>query len=1280
MRREQLRLRKTLERFSADLRKGNSLDEAQWTSLQTRVSASVEQYEARKLSIPALNYAEELPVSERKDEILAAVRAHQVVIVCGETGSGKTTQLPKICLEAGRGLSGYIGHTQPRRIAARAVASRIADELKQPLGAGVGYKVRFNDHTRPDSLIKLMTDGILLAETQQDRFLDQYDTLIVDEAHERSLNIDFLLGYLRWLLPRRPDLKVVVTSATIDPQRFSRHFFDAPIIEVSGRTYPVDIRYRPVQTDEEDETEAVEQREILFAVDELYREAPGDILIFLSGEREIRETAEALRKHHPADTEILPLYSRLSGSEQERVFKPGKKRRIVLATNVAETSLTVPGIRAVIDTGYARISRYSHRSKLQRLPIERISQASANQRSGRCGRLGPGICIRLYSEEDYLARPEFTDPEILRTNLAAVMLQMKALGLGELSDFPFIEPPDERMVRDAVKTLQEINAIDAGRKLTELGRKLSRLPVDPRLARMLLAASEENSLTEVSIIVSALSLQDPRERPADRQQAADQKHARFKDERSDFLGLLKLWQDFEKQKHDLSNNKLRKYCQDSFISYLRMREWEEIHQQILQVARGELSLRFNQAPSEYFEIHRPLLCGLLGNIGFRQEQNEYLGARGLKFQIFPGSALFKARPKWIMAAEQVETSKVYGRMVAKIEPEWVEACAQHLLKRHYHDPHWEKKAARVAVFERTTLYGLTLVNGRRVPYENIDPVAARQLFIRSALVTMDYDSRAPFFVHNRQLLEEADYLQQKGRRVDLMADEEAIYQFYDERIPADINSGVTFESWRRKIEKSNPRFLFLAQQDITRNAEQAVSDQDFPDQCQVGDIPIRLEYRFEPGNEDDGVTALIPLHQLNPLTRTSFDWLVPGLLAEKVAALIKNLPKTLRKHFVPVPDYAAQALQRIDPKEPILTRALGKALHAITGVNIPNDAWSEEGLTLHLRMNYAVLDENSVVIDRSRDLEQLKCKHAQLGVQSFTAIAADVLSLSGCRSWEFGDIAPQVQTQQVQGYPALIDEGETVGLRIFDTAAAARASHEQGLVRLFRLAMNKELKYLRKNLPFTPASELAYRQLPAHPYRKDENIREADLRDDTLDRIMATLFVEGAEDIRSESAFNARLAEVRSELVPTGNAVAASIGDNLTQYAALSAKMSKLPVAASSDIRQQLSLLLYRGFLTHTPYRALKEIPRYLKALAFRMEKAPQDPQRDQKLLQELLPYWKAFWDRIAQGKKTTPPERDDFRWMLEEFRVSLFAQSLKTAYPISAKRIKEAWEKRLKA
>jgi ATP-dependent helicase HrpA len=1280
MRREQLRLQKTLERFSADLRKGRTIDEAQWTALQARIASSVQQYETRKLSVPALNYAEELPVSERKDEILAAVRAHQVVIVCGETGSGKTTQLPKICLEAGRGMTGYIGHTQPRRIAARAVASRIAEELKQSLGEGVGYKVRFNDHTRPESLIKLMTDGILLAETQQDRFLDQYDTLIVDEAHERSLNIDFLLGYLRWLLPRRPDLKVIVTSATIDPQRFSRHFFDAPVIEVSGRTYPVDIRYRPVLTDEEDETEAVEQRAILDAVDELYREAPGDILIFLSGEREIRETAEALRKHHPADCDILPLYSRLSSSEQERVFKTGKKRRIVLATNVAETSLTVPGIRAVIDTGYARISRYSHRSKLQRLPIERISQASANQRSGRCGRLGPGVCIRLYSEEDYLSRPEFTDPEILRTNLAAVMLQMKALGLGELSDFPFIEPPDERMVRDGVKTLQEINAIDSGRKLTDLGRKLSRLPVDPRLARMLIAASEENSLTEVAIIVSALSLQDPRERPADRQQAADQKHARFKDERSDFLGLLKLWQDFEKQKHDLSNNKLRKYCQESFISYLRMREWEEIHQQILQVARGELNLRFNQAPSEYFEIHRPLLCGLLGNIGFRQEQNEYLGARGLKFQIFPGSALFKTRPKWIMAAEQVETSKVYGRMVAKIEPEWIEACSQHLLKRHFHDPHWEKKAARVAVFERTTLYGLTLINGRRVPYENVDPVAARQLFIRAALVEMDYDSKAPFFLHNRQLLEEADYLQQKGRRVDLMADEEWIYQFYDERLPADVNSGVTFESWRRKIEKSNPQHLYMTRQDIARNSEQAISDQDFPDQCVISDIPIRLEYRFEPGNEDDGVTALIPLHQLNPLTSAPFDWLVPGLLSEKIAALIKNLPKTLRKHFVPVPEYAAQALQRLNRQEPILTRTLGQALHAITGVRIPDDAWSEEGLTLHLRMNYAVLNESSVVIDRSRSLEELKRKHALLGVQSFTAIAADVLSLSGCRGWEFGEIAQQIQTPQVQGFSGLVDEGETVGLRIFDTAEAARLSHEQGLVRLFRLAMNKELKYLRKNLPFTPAIELAYRQLPLHPFRGEENKREYDLRDDTLDRIMATLFVEGAEDIRSEAAFNARLTAVRSELVPTGNAVAASISENLTQYAALSAKMGKLPGTGAADIQQQLALLLYRGFLTQTPYSALKEIPRYLKALSFRMEKAPQDPLRDQKLLQELAPYLKAYWDRVTQGKETTLPERDAFRWMLEELRVSLFAQSLKTAYPVSAKRIKEAWEKKLKA
>ncbi|MDD5035819.1 MAG: ATP-dependent RNA helicase HrpA, partial [Methylococcaceae bacterium] len=854
LRKDQHRFRRTLDRLRADAKAGKDIN-TPLEELQTRLSESVAARTARVAAIPELNYPEDLPVAEKKDEILKAILENQVVIVCGETGSGKTTQLPKICLEAGRGISGFIGHTQPRRIAARSVAARIAEELKQPLGHAVGYKVRFHDQTSPHSLIKLMTDGILLAETQHDRFLDQYDTLIVDEAHERSLNIDFLLGYLKWLLPRRPDFKLIVTSATIDPQRFSRHFNDAPIVEVSGRTYPVDIRYRPVACAEDDETEGEEQRAILQAVDELHRESPGDILIFLSGEREIRETAESLRKHHPVDCEILPLFSRLSNAEQEKIFKPHHKRRIVLSTNVAETSLTVPGIRAVIDTGHARISRYSHRSKLQRLPIEKISQASANQRAGRCGRIGPGVCIRLYSEEDYQKRPEFTDPEILRTNLAAVILQMKALGLGDLSDFPFLEPPDERMVRDGVKTLQEINAIDAQRRLTEIGKNLSKLPVDPRLGRILLAASDENSLTEVAIIVAALSLQDPRERPADKQQAADQKHARFKDENSDFLSLLKLWNDFEEQKKHLSNSKLRQYCQVNFLSYLRMREWEDIHKQILQVGRGELNLRFNQASSEYGEIHRPLLIGLLANIGFKQEQSEYLGARGLKFQIFPGSALFKVRPKWILCAEQVETSKVYARSVARIEPEWVERCGAHLIKRQYYDPHWEKKSARAAVFERISLFGLNILAGRRVPYENVDPKAAREMFIRSALVEMEYDSKAPFFIHNRELLAAADYLQQKGRRVDLVADEEWVYQFYDQRIPTEVVSGVTFETWRKQAEKQNPQRLEMTREDITRKEDEALDAHNFPDELKIGDLRLSLEYRFEPGHEDDGVTA-----------------------------------------------------------------------------------------------------------------------------------------------------------------------------------------------------------------------------------------------------------------------------------------------------------------------------------------------------------------------------------------------------------------------------------------
>ncbi len=1280
LRKDQHRLRRSLDRLRADHKAGKDIKRP-LEELQIRLDESVAARTARAASVPELEYPGDLPVSERKDDILKAILENQVVIICGETGSGKTTQLPKICLEAGRGVAGYIGHTQPRRIAARSVANRIAEELKQPLGKAVGFKIRFSDHTSPESLVKLMTDGILLAETQNDRFLDQYDTLIIDEAHERSLNIDFLLGYMKWLLPRRPDFKLIVTSATIDPERFSRHFNDAPIINVSGRTYPVEIRYRPIeQAEEEDETGDELQRGILAAVDELHRESTGDILVFLIGERDIRETAESLRKHHPIDCEILPLYSRLSNAEQEQIFKAHKKRRIVLSTNVAETSLTVPGIRAVIDAGHARISRYSHRSKLQRLPIENISQASANQRAGRCGRVGPGVCIRLYSEADYLSRPEFTEPEILRTNLAAVILQMKALGLGDLADFPFLEPPDERMIRDGLRTLQEINAIDDQRRLTEIGKKLYKLPVDPRLARILLAASDENSLTEVAIIVSALSLQDPRDRPSDKAQAADQKHARFKDENSDFLSYLKIWADFQEQKKHLSNSKLRQYCQKSFLSYLRLREWEDIHQQIMQVAKGELALRFNMAPSEYGEIHRPLLTGLLSHVSFKQEGSEYLGARGLKCQIWPGSSLFKARPKWIMSAEQVETTKVFARTVAKIEPEWVEKCGAHLVKKTYHDPHWEKKAARAGVLEKVTLFSLTITNGRRVPLENIDPKQARDLFIRHALVEMEYDSKAPFFIHNRELLAAADYLQQKGRRVDLVADEEWIYQFYDSRIPEEVVSGVSFEVWRKKAEKANPNLLKMTREDITRKEEEGLDSQNFPDELKIGNIRIPLEYRFEPGHEDDGVTAIVPLHLLNQLPPEPFAWLVPGLLREKLVALIKNLPKQTRKHFVPAPDYADKVLPQLDFGQGKLTQQISAALRRIEGFTIPEKEWSEDGIPLHLRMNFALVDDAKKVIARAHDLNELKQKHAAEAVENFQELAQEELSITGCKAWDFGDLPDRYQSGQIHGFPALLDEGETVGLRVFDTVEKAAAAQERGLVRLFRLAMAKELKYLRKNLSITATAELAYRQLPKHPFLYPEFQPGRDLREDVLDRIMAALYLDGHPDIRTQAAFEQRLEECRREVVPVGNANAKLADEILTLSVDLSRKLKTRADPAAADMRGQLELLVYSGFIAATPYPFLKELPRYLKAMQYRLEKSLQDPGRDSRQAAEIAPWLKKYWDRVKSGKDKISPERDAFRWMLEEFRVSLFAQSLKTPYPVSAKRLDEAWGNKLKA
>ena len=1271
------RLKRQLDRLRHDLKNGKvSADTLE--TLSGRIEQSAALFSKRRASIPTISFPD-LPVSGKKDEIAQLIQDHQVVIVCGETGSGKTTQLPKICLAIGRGAAGLIGHTQPRRIAARTVADRIAEELGETVGNSVGYKVRFHDQTRKESLVKLMTDGILLAETQNDPYLNQYDTIIIDEAHERSLNIDFLLGYMKWLLPKRSDLKLIVTSATIDPQRFSKHFADAPIIEVSGRTYPVEIRYRPIeQIEEDDETTADLQMAILDAVDELARDMRGDILIFLSGEREIRETTESLRKHHPTGYEILPLYSKLSVAEQERVFKPKGGQRIVLATNVAETSLTVPGIRCVIDTGHARISRYSHRSKIQRLPIERISQASANQRAGRCGRVAEGICIRLYSKEDYQARPVFTEPEILRTNLSSVILQMIALNLGDIEDFPFIEPPEDKMIRDGKTMLHEVNALDKQGNLTEVGKQLAKLPTDPKLARMLLAAAEYQCLHEVSIIVAALSIQDPREKPADKMQQADAKHAVFRHEESDFLTLLNLWNHFEEQKKHLSNNKLRKYCKDQFLSYVRMKEWFDIHAQIMQVIKGELKFKPNMIEAGYGEIHRALLPGLLSNIGFRHEQFEYLGARGLKFFIFPGSGLHKARPKWIMAAEQVETSKVYARTVARIEPEWIEACSGHLVKRNYYDPHWEKKAGRSGIYERTLLYGLTLQAKRKIPYEHVDPKAARDYFIRFGLVNQDYQTNAPFFKANQQLLEEVGYIQHKGRRVDLIEDEEWLYQFYDKKIPESVVNGITFDQWRKSVERENPKFLFLTKEDLTREQDDIINEWDFPDSKKVGRLTFALQYRFEPGHDEDGVTAVIPVHQLNQVNAQPFEWLVPGMLEEKIIALIKSLPKQLRKHFVPVPQTAKQCLEIEPDFKGSLYEWLGMRLRKLTGEAIPLTEWHPETLQEHLTMNFRIVDEHGKLLDYGRDLKKLQDKYAVKAGDSFDKKAADELNFTGCIQWAFDDLPETYEFipegQSFIGFPAIVDEGDAVGVKIFDTREKAGRLHRAGLTRLFQLQLKKEKTYLTKNMPHKPAAELFVNQLPEHPLLKD--YQGVSYKEDLLYTVFSELFV-GDRSIRSQSVFEQSIREHKGELVSFANEAGRIVLDIVESTVAIKNRLSRLQQdnATVLDINEQLSLLIYSGFIRNTPMTQLKQIPRYLKAIDYRLDKIAGDAPKIPLVQRYCTRYWK---DAANRAKKSVVlPEQEAFRWMLEEFRVSVFAQQLKTPYPISEKRIEKAWDQR---
>ncbi|MEJ1403747.1 MAG: ATP-dependent RNA helicase HrpA [Candidatus Sedimenticola sp. (ex Thyasira tokunagai)] len=1239
----------------------------------------------RRSLLPTPQFPLELPISDKWQEIAALVEKHQVVILCGETGSGKSTQLPKICLAMGRGIFGRIGHTQPRRIAARALAGRISSELGCELGTSVGYKVRFHDRVGSESHVKLMTDGMLLAEVQRDRWLNEYDTLIIDEAHERSLNIDFLLGYLCELLPKRPDLKLIITSATIDPERFSKQFWDAPIINVSGRTYPVELRYRPPEEEGGSERDDPMQQAILDAVDELSRVDRGDILIFLSGEREIRETAESLRKHKLQLTEVLPLYARLGPGEQGRIFKTGGARRIILATNVAETSLTVPGIRYVIDAGFARISRYSHRSKVQRLPVERISQASSDQRKGRCGRVAEGICIRLYSEEDFDSRSEFTEPEILRTNLASVILQMKLLGFGEIEDFPFVDPPDSRLIKDGYRVLEEVGAVDRERMVTTIGGQIAKLPVDPRIGRMLMASAHAHCLDEVLVIAAALSVQDPRDRPMEKQQAADEAHRQFRDEASDFLSFLNLWRHIEEQRRHLTRRKFQRHCRDNFLSWTRVQEWHDIHHQ-LRGQMHELGYKENQAEAGYEEIHKALLTGLLSHIGLKGsgKKREYLGARNSHFHIFPGSGLFDKQPKWVIAAELVETTKLYARSVAMIQPEWVESVAGHLVKRSHSEPHWEKRRGQVAAYEKVTLFGLPLVPKRKINFGPLDPVEAREIFIRFALVERDFHSRAPFWRHNRELLENIEALEHKSRRRDLMVDDQLIYEYYAKRVPDEIYSTPQFDKWLRGATKEQPKLLHMRMDDLLRKEAEAVSHEQFPDELSISGMRLPLEYHFDPGHNRDGVTLKVPQAVINQVSEERCQWLVPGLLRERVLALLRGLPKALRKSFVPVPDYADACLKVMEPCDLPLTRILAEQLKQMTGVHIPEDAWPEESLPDHLRMSFKVVDEEGRELALGRELMPLKKRCGSAGEASYHRMDNSSLEREGLSDWDFGDLPESIELNRggikLLGFPALVDEGDTVALRVLDSQANAERSGRVGLRKLLMLKQAKEIRYLRRNLTGLEKMRLHYAKAPAAPKGLTGHSKP-NLERDLVALIVDLTFIEGLPAVRDEKAFRERIDNKQAGLMTLANETVALVGAILEQYQQLRKQLTKATqinwMLSISDIKEQLDRLVFQGFLQQTPYSQLKQFPRYLKALTKRLEKLSHAAQRDQQRVREMTKAYQRWqqWDERCRSNNKVDERIEEMRWAFEELRVSLFAQELGTAYPVSLKRIEKRWK-----
>ncbi|AZK95038.1 MULTISPECIES: ATP-dependent RNA helicase HrpA [Streptomyces] len=1250
---------------------------------------------ARRGRVPEVTYPEQLPVSRKRDEILEAIRDHQVVIVAGETGSGKTTQIPKICLELGRGVRGMIGHTQPRRIAARTVAERVAEELRTPLGEAVGWKVRFTDQVNQDAtFVKLMTDGILLAEIQTDRELRAYDTIIIDEAHERSLNIDFLLGYLAQLLPRRPDLKVVITSATIDPERFSRHFGEAPIIEVSGRTYPVEVRYRPLLEEDADDAAESDRDQITAiceAAEELMAEGKGDILVFLSGEREIRDTADALNKRNYRFTEVLPLYARLSHAEQHRVFQPHTGRRIVLATNVAETSLTVPGIKYVIDPGTARISRYSHRTKVQRLPIERISQASANQRKGRCGRTSDGICIRLYSEDDFDARPEFTDAEILRTNLASVILQMTAAGLGDIEKFPFIDPPDHRNIRDGVQLLQELGAFDPaqkaprgkeGQKLTPLGRKLSQLPVDPRLARMVVEAEKNGCVREVMVIAAALSIQDPRERPADKQTQADQQHARFKDETSDFLAFLNLWRYVREQQKERGSSSFRRMCKQEYLNFLRIREWQDIYSQVRQVAKS-MGIHVNEEDGPESGVHVSLLAGLLSHIGLKDTdaKNEFLGARGAKFAVFPGSALFKKPPRLVMSAELVETSRLWARVNAKIEPEWVEPLAQHLLKRTYSEPHWEKDQAAVMAYEKVTLYGVPIVAQRKVNYGRIDPETSRDLFLRNALVEGDWRTHHKFFADNRRLLTEVEELEHRARRRDILVDDETLFDFYDQRVPAHVVSGAHFDSWWKQKRQEEPELLDFEREMLINEKAGAVTKDDYPDSWRQGRLKFRVTYQFEPGADADGVTVHIPVQVLNQVTDEGFDWQIPGLREEVVVELIRSLPKPVRRHYVPAPNYAKAFLERAVPLQEPLTATLARELKQMVGVPVHPDDFDLSKVPDHLKITFRIVDERRRRLAEAKDLESLRLKLRPKARQALSEAAAgaagptgESIERTGLTDWTIGSLTKVFETrragQPVKAYPALVDDGDTVSVRLFDTEAEQRAAMWRGTRRL-----------ILRNIPVNPAKfasdKLTNPQklaLSGNPHGSVQALFE-DCATAAADKLIA----DHGGPAWDEESYRKLYDAVRADLVDTTVRTVSQVQQVLAAWQACERRLktttSPALAANTADVRRQLDTLMPAGFVTLTGLGRLPDLMRYLVAADRRLTQMPSGVQRDtsrMEKVQDMQDEYAWLLEQLPQGRPV-PKDVLDIRWMIEELRVSYFAHALGTAYPVSDKRIVKA-------